>query len=197
MNAFILDFKLLEEQQLSIEGYLSLLTVARGGRIYNDSDRVIKELESLGFIKKISDDVELREKGLEFINFISIEDVVRPPKKSRKKVVCSAQLQAKVESFINEYRALFKGLKPGSMGDSQACKNKMIAWMTNNPQYTPEDILKATKAYLKSVNNVKYLKEADNFIYKLEGGFNKSVLLSFVEDNSVDHDDEWAGSQLI
>lgn len=197
MNAFILDFKLLEEQQLSVEGFLSILYVARGLPIYNNSERVIKELESLGFIKRIAEKIELREKGLEFINFISIEDAVRPPKKSRRKVICSAQTQTKVDSFINDYRGLFKGLKPGSMGDSQACRNKMIAWMTNNPQYTPEDIIKATKSYLKSVNNVKYLKEADNFIYKLEGGFNKSVLLSFVEDNSVDHDDEWASPQLI
>ena len=95
-----------------------------------------------------------------------------------------------INSFIVEYRNKWKGLKPGSMGGLSSCKMKMMRWMSDNPDYTPAQILKAADIYIQSLNNYTYLQQADYFIYKKEGYSEQSRLSAFIDeiDSSVDQD---------
>jgi hypothetical protein len=185
-KAFILDFNLLAEHNLSIEEFLVLIHL--NDELYNNSTNVLKPLEEKQFVKIISDEkVILREKGKLLLELISIEKI---SSSNKKRIVKSDRLvNVELNSFINDFRNKFKGLKPGSMGSESACKLKMFRWMKENPQYTPEQILNATEIYIKSLNNYQYLQQADYFIYKKEGKDEQSKLSAFIDEISVD--DDW------
>lgn len=76
----------------------------------------------------------------------------------------SAAASNGVEQWIDEYRKMFYGKKPGAMGDRASCINKMQEFMQQNTQFTKEIILKATIKYITGCNNYTYLMKADNFI---------------------------------
>ena len=72
-NAFILDFNLLAEQNLSIEEFITIIHL-KNDIVYNDSKYHLKTLEDKQFIKIQSNDVPiLREKGKLLIELISID----------------------------------------------------------------------------------------------------------------------------
>lgn len=187
-KAFILDFNLLAEQNLSINEFLVLIHL-KDDIIYNDSMNVLKPLEEKQFIKIIANDkIILREKGKIFIELILIENVSST--KNTKRVTKSDRLiNVELDNFINDFRSKFKGLKPGSMGSEASCKLKMYRWMKENPSYTPEQILKAAEIYIKSLNNYQYLQQADYFIYKKEGREEQSKLSAFIDE--IETDDDW------
>ena len=70
-----------------------------------------------------------------------------------------------VRSWISEYRNLFKGIKVGSMGDPNAVTKKMMLFLKNNPRYSKDQVIQATKNYIKNTEP-KYTMQADYFIYK-------------------------------
>lgn len=186
-KAYIIDFNLLAEQNLSIEEFLVLIHL--DDELYNNSMRVLKPLEEKQFIKIINDEkIILREKGKLFIELISIEKLSST--KNNKQIVKSDRLiNVELDSFINDFRNKFKGLKPGSMGSEASCKMKMYRWMKENPSYTPEQILKAADIYIKSLNNYQYLQRADYFIYKKDGKDESSGLAAYIDEIEVD--DDW------
>lgn len=186
-KAYIIDFNLLAEQNLSIEEFLVLIHL--NDELYNNSMRVLKPLEEKQFIKIINDEkIILREKGKLFIELISIEKLSST--KNNKQIVKSDRLiNVELDSFINDFRNKFKGLKPGSMGSEASCKMKMYRWMKENPSYTPEQILKAADIYIKSLNNYQYLQRADYFIYKKDGKEESSGLAAYIDEIEVD--DDW------
>lgn len=186
-NAFILDFKFLKEQNLSIEEFLVLIHL--DDELYNNSMRVLKPLEEKQFIKIINDEkIILREKGKLFIELISIEKL-SSTKNNKQTVKSDRLINVELDSFINDFRNKFKGLKPGSMGSEASCKMKMYRWMKENPSYTPEQILKAADIYIKSLNNYQYLQRADYFIYKKDGKEESSGLAAYIDEIEVD--DDW------
>ena len=186
-NAFILDFELLAEQNLSIEEFLVLIHL--DDELYNNSMRVLKPLEEKQFKKIINDEkIILREKGKLFIELISIEKL-SSTKNNKQTVKSDRLINVELDSFINDFRNKFKGLKPGSMGSEASCKMKMYRWMKENPSYTPEQILKAADIYIKSLNNYQYLQRADYFIYKKDGKEESSGLAAYIDEIEVD--DDW------
>ena len=186
-KAYILDFNLLAEQNLSIEEFLVLIHL--DDELYNNSMRVLKPLEEKQFIKIINDEkIILREKGKLFIELISIEKL-SSTKNNKQAVKSDRLINVELDSFINDFRNKFKGLKPGSMGSEASCKMKMYRWMKENPSYTPEQILKAADIYIKSLNNYQYLQRADYFIYKKDGKEEDSRLSAFIEEKEVDNTD--------
>jgi hypothetical protein len=106
--------------------------------------------------------------------------------KGRKsnKHVDDAILEAKITDFIEQYRILFKGKKPGAMGDLQGCKDKMLLFYKEYSDYADRDIiLGATAKYINSINDYTYMKQADYFIYKEDNNKKKtSLLASFCEE---------------
>ena len=187
-KAFIIDFNLLSEQNLSIDEYLILIHLS-DDIVYNNSNLVLTSLQDKGFIKIITNEkIILREKGTLFLDLISIDSInSAKDKKITKK--SSRSINLELDVLAKEYRMLWKGLKPGSMGSEQGCKEKLFRWMKNNPEYSKEDIIKAAKIYINSLDNYTFLQQADYFIYKKDAYGESSRLSAFIDDISKPTDD--------
>ena len=75
--------------------------------------------------------------------------------------------EAGFDEFVASYRQLFSDTgKTGAMGDKKGCEKKMKAFMKKYPEYSKVTILKATEFYIDSVNDKKYLSQADYCIEK-------------------------------
>ena len=187
-KAFIIDFNLNAEQNLSIDEYLVLIHL-QDDIIYNNSNLVLTSLQDKGFIKIVTNEkIILREKGTLFLDLISIDSInSAKDKKITKK--SSRSINSDLDVLAKEYRMLWKGLKPGSMGSEQGCKEKLFRWMKNNPDYSKEDIIKAAKIYINSLDNYTFLQQADYFIYKKDAYGESSRLSAFIDDISKPTDD--------
>lgn len=188
MEAFILDLNFLKEQNVSPEEFLVLIGLNNNLDIEH-SKSWFSILEIKGFIKRNGSEIILREKGKLLLEFLSIESNYSNYKE--KKIIKKSNriINEGFDEFIEEYRNLWKGLKVGSMGSPNACKEKMERWMKENPNYSKEDILKAAKIYINSLNNYQYLQAAHYFIYKKDGKEEDSRLSAFIEEKEVDNTD--------
>jgi hypothetical protein len=192
-EAFILDLNFLKEQNLSVIEFITLLQLNEiDTGLQLDLD-ILHNLQEKQFVKLIIDkfgtNTIIREKSKLLLDFLSIESSYSDYK-SKKVVKKSTRIISEgFDEFIEDYRKLWKGLKPGSMGSENACKEKMLRWMGENPNYTKEDILKAAKIYINSLNNYQYLQAAHYFIYKKDGKEEDSRLSAFIEEKEVDNTD--------
>lgn len=188
-KVYTLDLEVLTENNLSIQEYLTLLYL-------NDADINIEiensnllSLEEKGFIKIILEENEkieiIRQKGKLLIDSVNTKKITRRSSRS---------INNDINDFMVDFRNLWKGLKPGSMGSQNACNEKMTRWMKDNPTYKKEDVIKAAKAYLKSVNDYRFLQAADYFIYKKDAHGESSRLSAFIDEAETPND-EWS-SQL-
>lgn len=185
-KAYILDLNLLNEQNITLKEFICLLS------IYNNEDDLeskhLLSLQDKNYIKILPDENVIREKGKLLIEFLTIDGIGSiNNKKTVKK--SSRAINNDLENFVDKYRGLWKGLKPGSMGSANGCKEKLQRWMLENPKYSTDNIYNASKAYIKSVDDYKYLQQADYFIYKKDVFGEQSRLSSFIdEDISVESD---------
>lgn len=139
------------------ESYIGLLTSVQ-------ETNLLKSLEEKRYLKIINaDEIVLRQKALNILNEISPHAV---------------------EEWIDEWRELFpSGVKTAGRpvrGDKKGCLKKMIKFCKDNPEYTKENIIEATKIYVfdKRRNNYAKMTCADYFIMK--DGI--SLLASLLED---------------
>ena len=192
-EAFILDLNFLKEQNLSVIEFVTLLQLNEiDTGLQLDLD-ILHNLQEKQFVKLIIDkfgtNTIIREKSKLLLDFLSIESSYSDYK-SKKVVKKSTRIISEgFDEFIEEYRNLWKGLKSGAIGSPNACKEKMLRWMGENPNYTKEDILKAAKIYINSLNNYQYLQAAHYFIYKKDGKEEDSRLSAFIEEKEVDSTD--------
>jgi len=74
------------------------------------------------------------------------------------------------KDFIEEYRDMFKALDPTKAGDRPTIVKKFRKFFKEYPQYTEEDVLKATRMYLEDFmyqgTDPMYLQNANYFIKK-------------------------------
>lgn len=89
---------------------------------------------------------------------------------------------------LHEYRNKWKGLFVGSMGTATAVRDKLIRWLKENPDYTFDDVLKATDYWIhykgKEIDDPNFLGQADYFIFKhLKDGTEISRLSSVIEES--------------
>ena len=189
MRAFILDLNFLKEQNLSVIEFVVLLQLNGIETNMTFDNIVLNELQDKQFIKLINKEVIVREKSKLLLDFLSIESSYSDYKEKKIIKKSNRVINEGFDEFIEEYRKLWKGLKPGSMGSENACKEKMFRWMGENPNYTKEDILKAAKIYINSLNNYQYLQAAHYFIYKKDGKEEDSRLSAFIEEKEVDNTD--------
>ena len=188
-EAFILDLNFLKEQNLSVIEFVVLLQLNGIETNMTFDDIVLNELQNKQFIKLIDKEVIIREKTKLLIDFLSIESSYSDYKEKKIIKKSNRVINEGFNEFIEEYRNLWKGLKVGSMGSPMACKDKMLRWMGENPNYSKEDILKAARIYINSLNNYQYLQAAHYFIYKKDGKEEDSRLSAFVEEREVDNTD--------
>ena len=185
-EAFILDLNFLKEQNVTPEEFLALIYLNNNGETTKE---ILISLQEKQFIKLIEQEIILREKSKLLLDFLSIESSYSDYKEKKIIKKSNRVINEGFDEFIEEYRKLWKGLKPGSMGSENACKEKMLRWMGENPNYTKEDILKAAKIYINSLNNYQYLQAAHYFIYKKDGKEEDSRLSAFIEEKEVDNTD--------
>ena len=192
-EAFILDLNFLKEQNLSVIEFITLLQLNEIDTGLQLDLGVLHDLQEKQFVKLFIDKFGttqiLREKGKLLIDFLSIESNYSNYKEKKVVKKSNRVINEGFDEFIEEYRKLWKGLKPGSMGSENACKEKMLRWMGENPNYTKEDILKAARIYINSLNNYQYLQAAHYFIYKKDGKEEDSRLSAFIEEKEVDNTD--------
>jgi hypothetical protein len=188
MEAFILDLNFLKEQNVSPEEFLVLIGLNNNLDIEH-SKSWFSILEIKGFIKRNGSEIILREKGKLLLEFLSIESNYSNYKDKKIVKKSTRIITEDFDEFIEEYRNIWKGLKVGSMGSPMACKEKMLRWMKENPNYSKADILKAAKIYINSLNNYQYLQAAHYFIYKKDGKEEDSRLSAFIEEKEVDNTD--------
>jgi len=151
------EFKLAERLVLSLFGFS-----------YGSVDEIYLLLQDQEWIKingpKLPNDAIIRQKFLQILNDSE---------------------SMNVESWIDEYRALFKNTRPGAMGDRNACITKMQRFLTAYPDYTQEDILKATKYYVSTCakDGYKFITNSDYLISKEDASGNVTCkLLSYIEE---------------
>jgi hypothetical protein len=189
--------KLLEDKALSPNAFFILAKDVFNYQVRIESECSLGEclihLQEHKFIKITDVDelkYELRQKGIDFIKQvekefknqeINIEIKTKPEvlEKIDKKTVTN------IHEWIEEYRDLFKGLKPGSKGDKGACLNRMTRFFVQYPEFASKHIiLKATEKYIneEARQNYKYLQRADYFIFKLAGKEEISRLASFCDE---------------
>ena len=192
-EAFILDLNFLKEQNLSVIEFITLLQLNEiDTGLQLDLD-ILHNLQEKQFVKLIIDkfgtNTIIREKSKLLLDFLSIESSYSDYKSKKVVKKSTRTISEGFDEFIEEYRNLWKGLKSGAMGSPNACKEKMLRWMGENPNYSKEDILKAAKIYINSLNNYQYLQAAHYFIYKKDGKEEDSRLSAFVEEKEVDNTD--------
>ena len=187
-EAFILDLNFLKEQDISPEEFLVLIGLNNNLDIEH-SKSWFTSLEQKGFIKRNLSEVILREKSKLLLDFLSIESNYSNYKEKKVIKKSNRVINEGFDEFIEEYRNLWKGLKVGSLGSYKTCYDKMKRWMSENPNYSKEDILKAARIYIKSLDNYQYLQQADYFIFKKDGKDENSRLSAFIEEKEVDNTD--------
>lgn len=190
-NSYILDFQVLKEQNISVNEFIGLISLYENIPI---EYQILGELQDKQFVKiNEKHKVTIREKGNLLIDLMLIEKVNSV--KSKKEIRKSERVvNNELDNFIEEFRNKWKGLKPGSMGSINSCKEKMKRWMQENPTYSPQQILTAAKIYINSLDNYTYLQQADYFIYKKDGKEESSRLSSFVDEIDTNVVDNWTSN---
>ena len=192
-EAFILDLNFLKEQNLSVIEFITLLQLNEiDTGLQLDLD-ILHNLQEKQFVKLIIDkfgtNTIIREKSKLLLDFLSIESSYSNYKEKKIIKKSNRVINEGFDEFIEEYRNLWKGLKVGSLGSYKTCYDKMKRWMSENPNYSKDDILKAARIYIKSLDNYQYLQQADYFIFKKDGKDENSRLSAFIEEKEVDNTD--------
>ena len=127
-EAFILDLNFLKEQNLSVIEFITLLQLNEiNTGLQLDLD-ILHNLQEKQFVKLIIDkfgtNTIIREKSKLLLDFLSIESSYSDYKEKKIIKKSNRVINEGFDEFIEEYRKLWKGLKPGSMGSENACKEK-------------------------------------------------------------------------
>lgn len=107
------------------------------------------------------------EKWIKITNFENLTISLRS--KLEKEVV------GQVEEWIEEYTQLWHGKKSVDgyylAQSSKENANRMVKFIQDNPQFTSDIILKATRKYIseKSLTGFKFAKKSHKFINDLDG----------------------------
>lgn len=116
------------------------------------------------------DSASITKLGLEVLN--QFEDDNKTPIIKKETII---------EDWMEDWRDLFSTKKKGAGGSKQNCYKKMEIFLKQNPEITKEEIFRATEAYLDSLDNIKYLQQADYFIHKGKGLDASSRLMQWIE----------------
>ena len=193
LKSVIIDFHVIEDLGLTVNSYLYLLNLNESIKIdiLLSEDEFIHLQKNL-FIKVGKDNITLRQKSLDLINYLTQDSygTFGSPKQAVKK--SKRKISNDVDERIHEFRGLWKGLKPGSMGGLKTCKEKLTKWMQENPEYSFDDIIRAAQLYLNTERDLRFLQRADYFIYKVEANKVESSRLSaYIDDIDDNEQDDW------
>lgn len=132
----------------------------------SENSSPVLDLEIKGFLKDTDCGLVLRKKSIDLFSG-QVPEVLEG-----------------LDAFVESYRNLFpSGVKSGGRlvkGDRLGCLSKLKNFKIKYPEYTQEDIIDATRAYidLKKKNGWQMMTSADYFIEKDK----LSMLASYIED---------------
>lgn len=192
-KSLIIDLAVLKEHNITIEEILFLYSTYTKIDISIVTDVInLEKLQKNLFIKKIDNEIHLRQKTIDLIDFLSIETEgtfkVAKNKTKSKRVILST-----VKDRVEEFRNKWRGLKPGSMGSKKSCEQKLSRWMKENPEYSFDEILQAVDLYLNTEGrDLRFLQRADYFIYKQDNNKEENSRLSaYIDDLENSVTDDW------
>lgn len=84
--------------------------------------------------------------------------------------------------WVNDWRALFKRVNPDRSGTKAYCITRMKKFFSKFPSLRQDDVMKATTAYLKTVSEPIYCKNAHKFIFEGSGTTEYSQLYEWCEN---------------
>jgi hypothetical protein len=192
--------ELLEKEALSPNAFFLLTADVFQLDVNVESECSLMEcllhLQNHKYIKIVDYDkpeYKLRQKGIDFIKQVDkmFQEVqVEVKDKPGHALTKSDKVDVKsiasgINEWLEDYRNLFKGLKPGSKGDKGACLNKMVRFFQEYPEFADKDIImKAASKYIQNEahQNYRFLQRADYFIFKLNGKEETSRLASFCDE---------------
>lgn len=67
---------------------------------------------------------------------------------------------------IDEYREMFARVNPQRSGPKKSSVSRMKKFFKENPEVRKEDVIMATKGYIKNIIDPQYITSAHYFIYK-------------------------------
>lgn len=195
MKAYLINNDILDKNTLSYTEYCSLLALHENFD-FQIEQNILESLEDKKFIKLNRNIITIRAKGINFLSAVKKDIDFVGNKIEIIKKRTDREINEQVKDRINEYRSIFKGYKTGSMGSLSGCKENLTKFLKDNPEYTFEDVLKAARIYVNSVDNLKYLQRADYFIYKQQRDKTTiSTLEAYIDESEDKSEEDWT-SQL-
>lgn len=122
------------------------------------------------------------EQTIKQINFIKV--VERNYKSDSNDLIWNVPLfesQNLLWDWVIEYREMFRRIRKDRGGTLDSCLVRMKKFFAENPEVRKEDVIEATKMYLRTVTDPAYLTGADYFITKDKGIDAKSKLMLYLE----------------
>ena len=198
MKSLVINNEILEKYEIDIDDllwlYKKLISDFTLSFNLHNSIKLI-ELENKGLIKITNDldplTFELRQKGLDLLDLLTIDIDI---KDNNEIIHKKSSRLINNEIDVKSFREKWKGLAAGSMGSPKSCKEKLIRWMKENPEYSFDDILKAADVYINSLDNYRYLQRADYFVFKKEGKEESSRLSAFIDEIDEYQKEGWTNN---
>lgn len=82
--------------------------------------------------------------------------------------------------WVKNYRDLFKEVNPDRWGTLSTCKERMKKFFSENPEVRVEDVMNATKMYLRNTDR-RYIMKSHKFIFDGVGTSRNSTLEEWIE----------------
>lgn len=120
--------------------------------------------------------VSRNKEGQVTLTFALYEDQEEPEIKAKV-------LNDEVESRVNEYRHLFKGIRTSSMADRKVVTEYLKRFMEEE-EVKFDDIIRVTTSAIQTAD-LKYFPNADNFIYSVRGNKEISQLRTAFEEHDT------------
>lgn len=142
----------------------------------------IGEKEGLAYLLSVYFDVIPCYIPEVLIRLIYISKIIEPDKTGVKWNIPLFQGQeTKFEWVKTEYVKLFKDKNSDKGGHVREATARMKRLFIENPEYRKEDIIEATKLYLNSLNDVRYIMLPHYFIEKGKGVEKTQEILTWLE----------------
>lgn len=152
-------FKFLKEHKVSdIDQALCYLLSIYHELIVTFPEQTIREVNALGIVER-----NYKDNSVEW--HIALYD---------------GQNTDSVWDWVNDYRKLFASKNKEREGHKKTCVQRMKKFFTEFPHVRKDDVLEATKMYLRTVEP-KFVKTSERFIYDGQGAFRQSNLSVWVE----------------
>lgn len=83
--------------------------------------------------------------------------------------------------WLSEYRKMFTAVNKSRGGSMPAITVRMKKFFAEQPHVRKEDVMEATRMYMRTISNPQYLQSADYFISKGMGADRTSKLLEHID----------------